>query len=117
MVGVTRDTRERITWLVAVTLLLPVSRLTGASTRVGCSTASTWPPPAEAAAAAQQRARMIRRPIVRGWRTLAHYGPGVQQRCGVCKHGHGAELTLMLLLDVANWEFVTTFRVQRLGHQ
>ena len=27
------------------------------------------------------------------------------------------EHTLMLLLDVANWEFVTTFRVQRLGHQ
>ena len=47
---------------MAVTLLLPVSRLTGASTRVGCSTASTWPPPAEAAAAAQQRARMSRSP-------------------------------------------------------
>ena len=47
---------------MAVTLLLPVSRLTGASTRVGCSTASTWPPPAEAAAAAQQRARLSRSP-------------------------------------------------------
>ena len=38
-----------------------------------------------------------------------------QQAYIVCKHGHG--LHVNALLDVANWEFVTTFRVQRLGHQ